>query len=89
MGKRTKKTPKGKKKLAMADRPRKMTAKGKLKHKRGDLSMIHSKNTSFAVKQKKGGKWVRTENERHCNVHTVCNCVVRTDPAKMRRMTNR
>lgn len=89
MGKRTKKAPKNKQKLAMADRPRVLTAKGKIKRKRGDLQMVHSKNTSFAVKQKKGGKWIRTENERHCNIHTVCDCVRKTDPAKMRRVTNR
>jgi hypothetical protein len=89
MGKRQKKTPKNKQKLPMADRPRKLTKKGKLKTKRGDLKMINSKNVSFKVKQAKGGKWVRTEGERHCNIHTVCDCVKRTDPSKMRRITNR
>lgn len=89
MGKRTKKAPKNKRKLAMADRPRKLTQKGKIKRKRGDLQMVHSKNTSFAVKQAKGGKWVKVETERHCNIHTVCDCVRKTDPSKMRRVYNR
>jgi hypothetical protein len=89
MGKRTKKTPKGKRKLAMSDRPRKLTGKGKIKRKRGDLQMIHDKNTSFTVKQVKGGKWIKTTGERHCNIHTVCDCVRKTDPAKMRQVYNR
>lgn len=84
-----KKTPKGKRKLAMADRPRKLTKKGKLKQKRGDLKLINSRDVSYTVKQAKGGKWVRTTGERHCNIHTVCDCVKRTDPAKMRRVSNR
>lgn len=88
MGRRTKKAPKQKRKLAMADRPRKLTKNGKLKRKRGDLKMINSRDVSFSVKQKKGGKWVKT-GERHCNIHTVCNCVSRTDPAKLTRVTNR
>ncbi|GET93670.1 phosphoprotein lepp12 [Leishmania tarentolae] len=88
MGKRTKKAPKKKQKLAMADRPRKLTGKGKIKHKRGDLKMVSSRNVSFAVKQGKGGKWIKT-GERTCNIHTVCDCVKRTDPARMRHITNR
>ncbi|KAK7194066.1 phosphoprotein lepp12 [Novymonas esmeraldas] len=88
MGKRLKKAPKQKRKLDMADRPRKLTAKGKIKHKRGDLKLVGSRNVSFSVKQGKGGKWVKTE-ERKCNIHTVCDCVKRTDPARMRYTTNR
>ncbi|EAN86679.1 putative phosphoprotein lepp12 [Trypanosoma cruzi] len=88
MGKRVKKMPKQKRKLAMADRPRKLTKKGKLKRKRGDLKMLKSRDVAFAVRQKKGGKWVKA-GERRCNIHTVCNCVNRTDPAKMMRVANR
>ncbi|TPP49584.1 Cullin binding family protein [Leishmania donovani] len=73
MGKRTKKAPKQKRKLAMADRPRKLTSKGKVKHKRGDLKMVSSRNVSFDVRQGKGGKWIKT-GERKCNIHTVCDC---------------
>lgn len=89
MGKQRKKAPKNKKKLAMADRPRKLTKKGKIKRKRGDLKMVSSRDVSFSVKQAKGGKWVKTSGERHCNIHTVCDCVKRTDPAKMRFTYNR
>ncbi|AIO02716.1 phosphoprotein lepp12 [Leishmania panamensis] len=88
MGKRTKKSPKQKRKLAMADRPRKLTSKGKIQHKRGDLKMMSSRNVSFSVRQGKGGKWVKT-GERKCNIHIVCDCVKRTDPARMRYITNR
>lgn len=50
--------------------------------------MIASRNVSYSVKQKKGGKWVRT-GERKCNIHTVCDCVKRTDPGKMKYISNR
>ncbi|AAZ12532.1 phosphoprotein lepp12 [Trypanosoma brucei gambiense DAL972] len=88
MGKQKKRLPKQKRKVPMAERSRKLTKKGKLKRRRGDLKMVHNLDVSFPVKQKKGGKWVRT-GERRCNVHTVCNCVNRTDPTKMARVTNR
>lgn len=88
MGTRRKRTPKSKQKVPMADRARKVTASGKLKRKRGDLKMTTSRNTGFEVKQKKGGKWVRV-GERKCKIHTVCDCVRRTDPAKMSYITNR
>ena len=88
MGKRTKKAPRQKRKLAMTDRPRKLTKKGKIKHKRGDLKMISSRNVSFAVKQGKGGKYIKT-GERKCNIHTVCDCVKRTDPSRMRFISKR
>ncbi|CCW63303.1 unnamed protein product [Phytomonas sp. EM1] len=88
MGKRTKKAPKQKRKLPKSERPRTLTKKGKLKHKKGDLRMISSRDVSFQVKQKKGGRWIRT-GDRKCNIHTVCDCVLRTDPSRMRRVTNR
>ncbi|CAD2213177.1 hypothetical protein ADEAN_000061300 [Angomonas deanei] len=88
MGKIRKKAPKQKKKLAKADRPRKLNKKGKIVHKKGDLKVVHSRNVSFEVKQKKGGGWMKT-GERKCNIHTVCDCVRRTDPAKLRRISNR
>lgn len=88
MGRRTKKTPNNKRKLPKSERPRTLTKKGKVKRKRGDLNLIHSRNVSFDVKQKKGGAWVRT-GERKCNIHTVCDCVKRTDPSRMQYMFNR
>ena len=89
MGKRLKKQPKQKQKIAKADRPRKLTKKGKPKRRKGDLKMVHSRNVAFEVKQKKGGKWVKTSGVRKCMIHTVCDCVVRTDPNSMRFVSNR
>lgn len=89
MGKRTKKMPKQKQKLAIKDRPRKVKQNGKLKRKKGDLRMVNSRDVSFNVKQVKGGKWTRIGLDRKCNIHTVCDCVKRTDPAKMKYVTNR
>eukprot|EP00796_Vickermania_ingenoplastis_P006727 gene6727-4822_t len=60
MGKNRKNAPKQKRKLSKSERSRKLTKKGKIKHKSGDLKMVSSRNVSFDVKQKKGGKWVRT-----------------------------
>lgn len=88
MGKIRKNAPKKARKLSKMEKTRKMTKKGKLKHKSGDLKMITSRNVSYSVKQKKGGKWIRT-GERKCNIHTVCDCVKRTDPAKMKFISNR
>lgn len=92
MGKRkTKKMPKRKQlksKTPMMDRPRKLQQDGTIKPKRGDLKMIRAGKVSFSVKQKKGGKWIKT-GERKCKIHTVCNCVTRTDPRKMTYVTNR
>ena len=89
MGKIRKKAPKQKQKLAKVDRPRTLTKVGKIKRKKGDLKMIHSRNVAYYVKQRKGGKWVRTDGERHCKIHTVCDCVKRTDPTAMRFVHNR
>ena len=88
MGKRVKKTAKQKRKLTMQEKPRKVTKTGKLKRKRGDLRVTTQHNVAFSVKQKKGGKWIRV-SDRKCQIHTVCNCVALTDPAKMQRITNR
>lgn len=88
MGKRTKQAPKQKRKLPISERTRKLTKKGKLKHKKGDLKMVSSRNVSFEVKQKKGGAWVKT-GERKCNIHSVCDCVKRTDASRMKYITNR
>lgn len=88
MGKARKKAPKAKRKLPQSERPRKLTKKGKIKHKKGDLKLISSRDVGFEVKQKKGGAWVRT-GERKCNIHSVCDCVRRTDPTKMRFISNR
>ncbi len=90
MGKRkTKKAPKQKQKIAKADRPRKLTKKGKIKRRKGDLKMVHDRNVGYEVKQKKGGKWIKTSGVRKCNIHTVCDCVQRTDPTAMRNISNR
>lgn len=88
MGKRTKKAPQKRRKPASDNKPRVLTKKGTLKHKKGDSKLITSRNVSFEVKQAKKGKWIRT-GDRKCNIHTVCDCVMKTDPAKMRRTTNR
>ena len=88
MGKRLKKTPQSKQKVPMAFRERKVDKNGRLKRKKGDIRMVNSKKVGFEVKQKKGGKWVRS-GERKCHIHTICNCVTRTDPAKMARIHNR
>ncbi|EPY29454.1 phosphoprotein lepp12 [Strigomonas culicis] len=88
MGKGGKKLPKQRKKVPMADRTRKLTKKGKIKRKKGDLKLVHSRNVSFEVKQKKGGKWTRT-GDRKCNIHTVCDCVRRTDAVKQQQIANR
>lgn len=88
MGKRLKKTPKNKQKLPMAFRERKVDKTGRLKRKKGDLRMVNSRKVGFEVKQKKGGKWVKA-GERKCHIHTVCDCVKRTDPHKMSRISNR
>lgn len=90
MGKRgvKKSVNKNKAKVPIAYRARKMQANGKLKRKKGDLKMISARNTSYEVKQKKGGKWIRT-GERKCNIHTVCDCVRRTDPGQMKYVNNR
>lgn len=88
MGKNRKNAPKQKRKVPASEKARKLTKKGKLKHKKGDLKMVSSRNVSFDVKQKKGGAWIRT-GDRKCNVHTVCDCVKRTDPSRMRRISNR
>lgn len=71
------------------EKTRKVTGAGKIKRKRGDLKMVHSANTGFKVRQKKGGKWVKTGGERVCKIHTKCNCVAKTDPAKQRFIHNR
>jgi hypothetical protein len=89
MGKRLKKAPKQKQKIAKVDRARALTKKGKLKKRKGDLKMVHARNVGFEVKQKKGGKWVRTSGVRKCMIHTVCDCVQRTDPFAMQKINNR
>lgn len=88
MGKAKKNAPKAKRKLPKSERPRKLSKKGKIKHKKGDLKLISSRNVSFEVKQKKGGAWIRT-GERKCNIHSVCDCVRRTDPARQKHISNR
>jgi hypothetical protein len=82
-----KKTPKNK--LKNARKGRKLNSKGQLKKKRGDVSLVGKYMVGYDVKQKKGGKWVRASGVRKCKIHTVCNCVVRSDPTKMQRITNR
>lgn len=90
MGKiKRKKLPKSKRhKTPKADRSRKMNGDGSVKKRRGDIKSLQALKTGFKVKQKKGGKWVRT-GDRVCKIHTVCDCVKRTDPTKIRQITNR
>jgi hypothetical protein len=88
MGKRTKRAPKAKRGVDKRDKARKLTSSGRVKRKRGDMKMVNSMQVGYQVKQKKGGQWVKA-GERKCKIHTVCNCVVRTDPSKMKRIANR
>jgi hypothetical protein len=81
--------PQKRQKLQAKDRARKVTSKGHIKRKRGDLRMVTSKNVGYKVKQKKGGQWVRASNDRVCKIHTVCDCVTRTDVGKQRFVKNR
>ena len=80
--------PKARQGKGKGEKARKLTQEGKLKRKRGDNRVVNSRNVGFQVKQKKGGKWVKT-GERVCKIHTKCDCVRRTDPAKLRRIDNR
>lgn len=90
MGKRQKRAPKQKReKVNAKDKARKVTRTGRIKRKRGDLRLATSKNVGFKTKQKKGGQWVRASGDRVCKIHTKCNCVARTDPAKQRLIKNR
>jgi hypothetical protein len=70
------------------DKARKLTKEGKLKKKRGDEKVVTARNVGFTVKQKKGGAWVKT-GERQCKIHTKCDCVRKTDPAKLSKIFNR
>ena len=70
-------------------RQRKLSQSGMVKRKRGDLRMATSRAVGYKVKQAKGGKWIRTAGDRVCKIHTVCDCVTRTDPARMRFVYNR
>ncbi len=88
MGTKRKNKPKSKNRVGKREKPRKLTGDGKLKKQRGDSKIITSRNVGFQVKQKKGGKWVKT-GERQCKIHTKCDCVRRTDPAKLRNIYNR
>ncbi len=67
---------------------RKLTQTGAIKRKRGDSKVISSRAVGFKVKQKKGGKWVKV-GERVCKIHSKCDCVRRTDLAKLRQINNR
>lgn len=88
MGKRIKKAPRKRQGKGKGEKSRKLTSTGKLKRKRGDERLIHDYAVGYTVKQGKGGKWKRT-GDRVCKIHTVCNCVQRSDPSLMRRVTNR
>jgi hypothetical protein len=70
------------------EKARKLTQRGTIKHKKGDLKMTTSKKTGFKVKQRKGGAWMRV-GDRECKIHTVCDCVKRTDVAKQAKISNR
>ena len=89
MGRIMKRAPKGKQKVNAKDKMRKVTKNGKIKRKRGDERLVTSRAVGYKVKQKKGGQWVRASGERQCKIHTVCDCVVRTDVAKQRFIRNR
>ena len=89
MGRIRKRAPEQKKKIDAKDKARKVTKTGRIKRKRGDYHLTTSKKVGFKVKQKKGGQWVRASNERVCKIHTVCNCVVKTDVGKQRTVKNR
>lgn len=89
MGKRIKKTPARKRKMAKREKPRKLTKSGKIRRKRGDLRVVNSMEVGFQVKQGKHGKWVRSNGERVCKIHTVCDCVKRSDPSSLSRVFNR
>jgi hypothetical protein len=82
-----KKNPK-KLKKQQREKTRKLTQEGKLKQKKGDMKVTRSRNVGFVVKQKKGGQWIKS-GERQCKIHTVCDCVRRTDPSKLRKIFNR
>lgn len=86
MGKRTKKKPA---RMAKKPKARRLTAQGTAKRKRGDLRMTMNTAVGFDVKQGKGGRWKRASTERRCKIHTVCDCVTRSDPAAQRPTYNR
>jgi hypothetical protein len=88
MGSRKKKANPKKRKVEKREKPRKLTKDGKLKRSRGDNRVMNSRNVGFVVKQKKGGAWIKA-GERQCKIHTKCDCLRRTDPAKLRTINNR
>ena len=75
-------------KVNAAVKQRKLTKTGTVVRKTGDARKLLKYKTGYKVKQVKGGKFVKV-GERQCKVHTVCNCVKRTDHGLQAQVTNR
>jgi len=67
---------------------RKLTKTGAVVRKTGDPRKNLKFATGYKVKQVKGGKFVKV-GERQCKIHTVCNCVKKTDYSAQSYITTR